>query len=95
MTDLELNEQNPRTLRIVKPNLGNPLVLEIDPGLKKRKFIVKLLVVSDLTNSRLVEDKIKNNIKLIPILDYKLELKFLLDKKKTSRKGETERNQKS
>jgi len=86
LTELEINEQSPQLIHIAKPNIGNPLFLETDQKLKKTKFIVKLLMVSELTNSNLIENEINNDIKLIPILDYKLELKFLLDKKKKQEK---------
>ena len=73
MTELVSDKQSPRIIRIAKPNLGNPYFLEIDQKLTKNKFTSKLLIASELTNSNLVEDMIRNNIDLIPILDYKLD----------------------
>ncbi len=69
------------SVKIAKPNIGYPFILQIDPKLKETSFVTKILIATDITNAEICETLLKENIELIPILDYKLELKFLLEKK--------------
>ena len=87
MSEGDKSKQRDYSVRIAKPNLGYPFILQIDPKLKTTSFVSKLLIASDVTNSERCEKLLINNIKFVPILDYKLELKFLLEKKKQEQKN--------
>lgn len=81
MTEKLPKQASSKAILLVKPNLGQPFFLRINPNLTNTVFETKLLFVSDITNLEAVEQNIINNIFLVPILDYKLELKFLMEKK--------------
>ena len=66
----------------INPNLGHPLYLGIDRELKQKEFEVKLLFASNITDSSNFEGFIRNNLKLVPILEYKWKLTKLLEKAK-------------
>jgi len=61
---------NPKQSLIVKPNLGHPLFLTIDHGLKKRDFQAEILIISTIKDPKEFEKEIKGKIDLVPVLDY-------------------------
>lgn len=75
---------------MVSPNLGRPEYVCIDPELNQTEIETTLLVISDIHDEKEVELALKNKIRLIPIVEYKWRLKYLIDKKrdKKTRKKE-------
>jgi len=71
-----------RNSLVISPNLGHPLFIGIDRKLNKKEFEVKLLFVSNITNSSNLEGFLSKNLKLVPILEYKWKLTKLLEKRK-------------
>ena len=65
---------------MINPNLGHPLFVCIDRKLTQKEFEVKLLCVSNITDSSNFEGFIRKNLKLVPILEYKWKLTKLLEK---------------
>ena len=82
---IESNSIRPKNALLISPNLGHPLFLNIDNELKNYEFEVKLLFVSNLDSSAHFEEFIKDNINLIPILEYKWKLLEYLEKAKKER----------
>ena len=73
---------------VISPNLGHPLYKGIGSKLEQNEFEVNLLFASNITESSNFEDLLRNNLKLIPILEYKWKLtKFLEKTKKKKKKG--------
>lgn len=66
---------------LISPNLGHPLILNVDSNLKNDRFQTDLLFISNLTNKEF-ENSIKNNLFLIPLLEYKWKLKLAIEKAK-------------
>jgi hypothetical protein len=71
---IESKNIRPKNALIISPNLGHPLFLNIDNKIKKHDFELKLLFVSDIDSSSQFEEYIKDNISLIPVLEYKWKL---------------------
>ncbi|GAH04085.1 unnamed protein product [marine sediment metagenome] len=55
---------------IVKPNLGHPLFLKIDPKLKTKEFETDIILISNIKDPKKLEENLKLKIKLEPLLDY-------------------------
>jgi len=70
---------------LINPNLGHPLILNIDPKIKKREFEANLLFVSNSIDSKTFENRIRHQIKLVPILEYTWKLKYILEKERIAR----------
>ena len=66
---------------LINPNLGHPLILEIDRKLKKRKFEANLLFISDYSELEVFRQSIQNKIKIIPLFDYKWSYKLIFKRK--------------
>ena len=64
------NIENPKLSLIIKPNLGQPVFLKIDPKLKTEQFQTEILVISSIKDLKEFEKEIRGKIKLIPVLDY-------------------------
>ncbi len=71
---------------LINPNLGHPLIINIDSKLKERTFKARVLFVSNIDNKKGFEDSIKYGIQLIPIIEYKWKLKVIFKKKKEKEK---------
>ncbi|MFW9782173.1 MAG: metallophosphoesterase [Candidatus Heimdallarchaeota archaeon] len=71
---------------IVNPNLGRPTFLRIDPKLKNNNFHTEILVISYISDLKEFEDKIKNEIKLYPVLDNTWKFRDILKKSKSEKK---------
>jgi hypothetical protein len=54
----------------VKPNLGHPLFIKIDPKLKTKEFETEIILISNLKDPKKLEEYLKSQIKLEPLLDY-------------------------
>lgn len=68
---------------LVSPNLGHPIILQIDRKLKKKKFQMSLLFVSDISDPEIFNQVIQNKIQLLPLFDYKWSYKLIFVKKPT------------
>ena len=68
---------------LVSPNLGHPIILQIDRKLKKKKFQMSLLFVSDISDPEIFNQAIQNKIQLLPLFDYKWSYKLIFVKKPT------------
>jgi len=66
---------------VISPNIGHPLFIGIDHKLEQKKFEVKLLFATDITDSSNLEHFLEDKIKLVPILEYKWKLAKNLEKK--------------
>ncbi|MFW9972743.1 MAG: hypothetical protein ACFFDF_21335, partial [Candidatus Odinarchaeota archaeon] len=66
---------------VINPNLGHPLILEIDGKLKKRKFEATLLFISDYSELEAFRQSIQDKIKIVPLFDYKWSYKLILKRK--------------
>jgi len=71
-----------RNSLVISPNLGHPLFIGMDRELKQIEFEVNLLVASNITDSSNFEGFLRNNLKLVPILEYKWKLAKLFERKK-------------
>jgi Icc-related predicted phosphoesterase len=69
-------------VKLVDPNLGHPLILNIDTERSTENFQTELQFISNITDSKQIYRILKDNIELLPILDYRLELKKLLEKRR-------------
>lgn len=72
---------NSKGLFLVSPNIGHPKILNIDSKLTKKDFKTDLLIISNIKNPKKVKEFLTDNIKLIPIFDYKWKLEQLLKKR--------------
>ncbi len=86
---------------IVNPNLGRPLFLTIDPKLKTKKFQAEILLISSILEPDEFEGSIKNDIQIVPVLDYQWKLrkmfskiKFKPGKKELKEEGKRSRDRK-
>jgi len=79
---IESESIRPKNALLISPNLGHPLFLNIDNELESHEFELKLLFVSNLDSSSHFEEYIKDNITLIPILEYKWKLLEYFEKEK-------------
>ncbi|MCK4384383.1 MAG: hypothetical protein KAW66_13870, partial [Candidatus Lokiarchaeota archaeon] len=79
---IESESIQPKNALLISPNLGHPLFLNIDTKLENQEFELKLLFVSNLDSSSHFEEYIKDNITLIPILEYKWKLLEYFEKEK-------------
>ena len=70
----------PKNALLVSPNLGHPLILNIDNDLENHEFELKLLFVSNLDSSIQFEEYVKDNLSLTPILEYKWKLLEYLER---------------
>lgn len=68
---------------LVSPNLGRPTILQIDRKLRKKKFQMSLLFVSDISDREIFHQSIQNRVLLIPLFDYKWSYKLIFVKKPT------------
>ncbi len=77
---------------IVNPNLGHPKILQVDKELNNNMLQISLLFVSDINDPQEFERSIRDQIRLIPILEYKwkIELKKILKKKELKKKKKAE-----
>jgi Icc-related predicted phosphoesterase len=82
---IESESIRPKNALLISPNLGHPLFLNIDNTFKNKEFEVKLLFVSNLDSSDHFEEIVKDNITLIPVLEYKWKLLEYLEKAKKER----------
>jgi Icc-related predicted phosphoesterase len=84
-----IKEENPIQSVIVNPNLGRPIFLTIDRKLKKKEFQIELLFISNLLDLHKFTEEIKENIELVPVLDYRWKFREIFDlKKKWEKKSE-------
>ncbi|MFX1276244.1 MAG: metallophosphoesterase [Promethearchaeota archaeon] len=83
-----LDNQQIRSKRsiLINPNLGHPLILNIKPKLKQRSFQARVLFASNIEDLKNFRTSIKNNIHLLPIIEYKWKLKSILKKKEKEKK---------
>jgi len=72
---------NSKGLFIVSPNIGHPKILNIDRKLAKQDFKTDLLIITHIKNPKKVKELLTDNIKFIPIFEYKWRLKQLLEKR--------------
>jgi len=82
---IESESIRPKNALLISPNLGHPLFLNIDNELKNREFEIKLLFVNNLESTAHFEEFIKDNINLIPVLEYKWKLLEYLKKEEQKR----------
>jgi DNA repair exonuclease SbcCD nuclease subunit len=66
---------------LVSPNIGHPKILNIDSELTKKYFKTNLLIITQIENPKELRELLFDNIKLIPIFDYKWKLEQLLEKR--------------
>ena len=66
---------------LVSPNLGRPVILQIDRKLKKKRFQASLLFISDVSDPEIFKNFIHDKISLIPLFDYKWSYKIVFVKK--------------
>ena len=67
---------------IVNPNLGHPKILQIDKELNNNMLQISLLFVSDINDSKEFESSIRDQIRLIPLLEYKWKMKLIFEETK-------------
>jgi predicted MPP superfamily phosphohydrolase len=67
---------------IVNPNLGHPKILQIDKELNNNELQISLLFVSDIKDPKEFERSIREQIRLIPLLEYKWKMKIILERQK-------------
>ena len=67
---------------VVNPNLGHPKFLQIDKELINNDLQINLLFVSDINDPKEFERSIRDQITLIPLLEYKWKMKIILERQK-------------
>ena len=67
---------------LISPNLGQPLILEIDRKLKNKDFQTSLLYVCSDTDPEKIKQAITSTLSLIPLFDYKWSYKLIPKVKK-------------
>ncbi|MFW9880896.1 MAG: metallophosphoesterase, partial [Candidatus Thorarchaeota archaeon] len=72
---------NSKSLFFVSPNIGHPRILNIDRKLAKQDFKTDLLIITHIKNPKKVKELLTDNIKFIPIFEYKWKLEQLLKKR--------------
>lgn len=72
---------NSKGLFLVSPNFGHPRILNIDRELTKQDFKTDLLIITHIKNPEKVKELLTDNIKFIPIFEYKWKLEQLLEKR--------------
>ena len=72
---------NSKGLFLVSPNFGHPRILNIDRELTKQYFKTDLLIITHIENPKKVKEVLTNNIKFIPIFEYKWKLEQLIEKR--------------
>lgn len=72
---------NSKGLFLVSPNFGHPRILNIDRELTKQDFKTDLLIITHIENPKKVKELLTNNIKFIPIFEYKWKLEQLIEKR--------------
>jgi hypothetical protein len=72
---------NSKGLFLVSPNIGHPRILNIDRKLTKKEFKTDLLIITHIKNPKKVKEILTDNIKFIPIFEYKWRLVQLLKKR--------------
>ncbi len=72
---------NSKGLFLVSPNFGHPRILNIDRELTKQDFKTDLLIITHIKNPEKVKELLTDNIKFIPIFEYKWKLEHLLEKR--------------
>ncbi|MFW9821871.1 MAG: metallophosphoesterase [Candidatus Thorarchaeota archaeon] len=75
------NIENSDKSIIVKPNLGHPILLKIDPKLKEKHFQTDILIISNIRDLEDFKKIYKDKLTLVPILDYNWKLKHQFKKK--------------
>jgi len=88
----EVNDSNIRISDknlLLNPNLGHPILLNMDNKIRKNEFETDLLFVSDIKDPKIFEKSIRHRIKLIPILEYKWKLRYILEKEGKKRLART------
>ncbi|MFX1436498.1 MAG: metallophosphoesterase family protein [Promethearchaeota archaeon] len=76
-----LKEETKEIFTLINPNLGRPLILEIDRKLKKRKFQINLLFIGYEFDPEFFKKTIQNQIKIVPLFDYKWSYKLIFKRK--------------
>ncbi|MFX1525339.1 MAG: metallophosphoesterase, partial [Promethearchaeota archaeon] len=66
---------------IVKPNLGHPIFLKIDPKLKEKHFQTDILIISNIRGLEDFKKNFKDKLTLVPVLDYNWKLKHQFKEK--------------
>jgi len=72
---------NSKGLFLVSPNFGHPRILNIDKELTKQDFKTDILIITHIKNPEKVKELLTDNIKFIPIFEYKWKLEQLLEKR--------------
>jgi predicted MPP superfamily phosphohydrolase len=67
---------------ILNPNLGHPVILKDDEGLKTKKFEVTVLCASNVIDELEIEKIFKGHIELIPLFESKWKLRQLIEEEK-------------
>ena len=67
---------------LINPNLGHPLIINIDRRLKNNEFKAEILFVSNFTETTEFKKFIRETIQLVPIFEYKWKLRKLLEQEK-------------
>jgi len=78
---LSLPEELDRSI-LINPNIGHPLFLNIDRKLKRASFRADILYVSEIEDVKKFKESIKDDLKLVPIIEYKWKLRAILKRRK-------------
>ncbi|MFX1550402.1 MAG: metallophosphoesterase [Promethearchaeota archaeon] len=76
-----LKEEPKEILSLISPNLGRPLILDIDHKLKRRKFYITLLFIGYDYDPEYFKKSIQNQIKIVPLFDYRWSYKLIFKRK--------------
>ena len=84
MTELQPTES--KSIILINPNLGHPRFINIKPKDFSNEILTDLLLVTNISDSEELIKRIENKISLIPILDYKWNLKQVLEEERKKKK---------
>ncbi len=90
-----MSREEIRRVSLVSPNLGRPLMLNLDlDESKNHEILVDLLFISNYRDRKELESALKNCISIIPVLEYKWKLKYLIEKKRKEKELKAEKKEK-
>ncbi len=86
----EITENTAKSF-IVKPNLGHPLFLKIDPKLKTKEFQTEIILISSIKDPKKLDENLKSKIKLVPVLDFTWKFRNAFKKKELDYSADSEK----
>jgi hypothetical protein len=82
------SEKEKRNIRLVNPNLGHPLLLDIKNYKEDQKIKFSILIVSNFEKNSEIYKHIEERVSIVPIYEYKWYLDKIIEDKISEKKKE-------